>query len=688
VRSPAAGPAPATQEGDPMRQPKLTIVFVLALLALTALGAATALGQAAGGGRPPQITPYPTPDGTLSTPAPAPATPAASGSGRKVPSAFMPVSLFGMNLYLTGLERSDAQASALGALAAQGGVKWSREELSWANIEPQAKGQFAWSTYDRRLGYDTANGINVIGMLLTTPKWASQNAGASDWFWYEPRNQNDYFDFVRAAVTRWKGQIHVWEIWNEPDVINTWKCAGTCNLAADYARLLQGAYAAVKSVDPNARVLIGGLSVHDTNNQGMLFLNQVVAASNGAINFDGLSIHPYMPDRVPEAMRPDSVVQNYQYRLNMANDWINAHGGRPGEIWITEDGQSTCTTCPYRYSEDDQASILARMYGIAAAMPRVVQFDYFQFEDKFNNPADLWGGMAIVRDDGSVKPGYNAYKTAARMLDGATLLGTGPQMIPGGNPQQPDTSDFIGFDYRFTRAGTNLHMVWRVNDSLTLNYPVETAQVDVVDRDGGVTRMSAAGGTVRLTLGPRPIYVVNVNCGARFSDVCPDYWAYTFIESMAQRGIVSGYGDGTFRPDSTATRAQLSKMIVVARGWPVVAPVTPSFSDVPASNPFYGYIETARAHGVISGYSDRTFRPNSTVTRGQLSKMIVSAFGWAINTSGGPHFTDVPASDPFYGFVETAFNHNVVSGYGTVFRPGNPVTRAQLSKMLYAALGQ
>jgi hypothetical protein len=71
-----------------------------------------------------------------------------------------------------------------------------------------------------------------------------------------------------------------------------------------------------------------------------------------------------------------------------------------------------------------------------------------------------------------------------------------------------------------------------------------------------------------------------------------------------------------------------------------------------------------------------------------LSKMIVSAFGWAINTSGGPHFTDVPAGDPFYGFVETAFNHNVVSGYGTVFRPGNPVTRAQLSKMLYAALGQ
>ena len=69
---------------------------------------------------------------------------------------------------------------------------------------------------------------------------------------------------------------------------------------------------------------------------------------------------------------------------------------------------------------------------------------------------------------------------------------------------------------------------------------METAQVDVVDRDGGVTRMSATGGTVRLTLCPRPLYVVNVNCGARFSDVCPDYWAYTFIEFDGAAGIVSG----------------------------------------------------------------------------------------------------------------------------------------------------
>jgi hypothetical protein len=675
---------------------RYSITFVFALLALSLLalpGNTEALQQERSdtyGGRPPQFTPYPDyPPGPPSTPMPGNPTPAPGSQPGKGDPQFMPVSMFGMNLYLTGLERGNSEASTLGTMAAQAGVKWAREELSWANIEPNAKGQFNWSIYDQRLNINTQNGIEVVGMLLTTPRWATTNPNAPDWYWYEPRNYNDYYDFVRAAVTRWRNQVHVWEIWNEPNHAGTWNCLNNCDRAAHYASLLAGAYAAVKSVDPNARVLIGGLYVHDYNNEGMAFLNRVVQASGGAIYFDGLSIHTYMPDRIPESMRPDSVVQNYQYRLHMANDWINAHGGRPAEIWVTEEGKSTCTTCPFRWSEEDQANMLTRMYSISMAAPRVVHFNYFQFEDKFNNPADMWGGMSIVRDNFTVKPAYVAYQTAARLLDGASYTGTGPQMIRGNNPHQPDTSDWVGFDYRFVRNDTALHLVWRPNDVVNVNYPVETSQVDVVDRDGGTRRVTASNGTIPLTIGPRPQYVINVNCVARFSDVCPNYWAYSFIEFLAQRGIISGYADGTFRPNSTATRAQLSKMVVVARGWPITTPPTPTFRDVPATHAFYQYIETARAHNVISGYADGTFRPNNVVTRGQTAKMIVTAFGWALNTSGGPHFSDVPSSNAFYAYIETAFNRGIVTGYADgTFRPNASVTRAQLSKMLYLAMNQ
>ncbi|MFL5731794.1 MAG: S-layer homology domain-containing protein [Chloroflexia bacterium] len=683
-----------------MRNSRYTLAVISAsclLVAFLALSADSVAhsrtnNKGSGEGRSPAFTPYPAlPSGT-STPPPGNPTPRPGSRPTKGNPQFMPVSSFGMNLYLTGLERSDAEATTLGTLAAQGGVKWAREELSWANIEPTTKGQFSWGTYDRRLALDTTNGIDVVGMLLTTPRWSSTNPNASNWYWYEPSNFNDYFDFVRAAVNRWKSSIHVWEIWNEPNHTGTWNCVNNCNRAGDYARLLQGAYVAVKSVDPNARVLIGGLYIHDTNNEGMSFLDQVVAASGGAVNFDGLSVHTYMPDRIPEATRPDSIVQNFQYRLNMANNWINAHNGVPAEIWVTEDGRSTCTTCAYRWSDDDQASMLARMYGIALASPRVVQFDWFQFEDKFNNPADLYGGMSTVHDNYTTKPAYTAYKTAQNMLDGSVFTGFGPQMIPGGNPNQPDDSDYAGFDYRFVRGALPLHMLWRPNNTVTFNYPVETAQVDLIDRDGGTTRLTATNGTVRLSVGPRPQYVLGVSCGARFADVCPDNWAYTYIEYMAQHGIISGYADGTFRPNNTATRAQLSKMTVTALGWPLVTPASPTFRDVPATNPFYSYIETAKSHGVISGYSCGAncfdFRPNNNVTRGQTCKIIVTAFAWPINTAGGPHFTDVPATDPFYNYVETAFNRAIVSGYGTTFRPGNSITRAQVSKMLYLSLTQ
>jgi hypothetical protein len=56
-------------------------------------------------------------------------------------------------------------------------------------------------------------------------------------------------------------------------------------------------------------------------------------------------------------------------------------------------------------------------------------------------------------------------------------------------------------------------------------------------------------------------------------------------------------------------------------------PATPSFSDVAPGSTFYQYVETAKSHGIISGYSDSTFRPAGNATRAQLSKMLALALG-------------------------------------------------------------
>ncbi|MGI8587109.1 MAG: S-layer homology domain-containing protein [Chloroflexia bacterium] len=73
------------------------------------------------------------------------------------------------------------------------------------------------------------------------------------------------------------------------------------------------------------------------------------------------------------------------------------------------------------------------------------------------------------------------------------------------------------------------------------------------------------------------------------------------------------------------TRGQLSKIVVIAAGWTVINPPNPTFSDVPPNSTFYSVIETAVCRGVISGYSDGTFRPNNNAIRGQIAKIVYLA---------------------------------------------------------------
>jgi hypothetical protein len=79
------------------------------------------------------------------------------------------------------------------------------------------------------------------------------------------------------------------------------------------------------------------------------------------------------------------------------------------------------------------------------------------------------------------------------------------------------------------------------------------------------------------------------------------------------------------RPNADVTRGQLSKIVVVAAGWGLINPPTATFTDVPRNSPFYTFIETAACHGIISGYADHTFRPNNSATRGQIAKIVYGA---------------------------------------------------------------
>ncbi len=124
-----------------------------------------------------------------------------------------------------------------------------------------------------------------------------------------------------------------------------------------------------------------------------------------------------------------------------------------------------------------------------------------------------------------------------------------------------------------------------------------------------------------------------------------------------------------------------------------------SFSDVPYGSFYYDYIYYLACNGIVSGYSDTTFRPAANTTRGQLTKIASNAAGFNEPVSG-QLFTDVPPTNPFYVYIQRMATRGLISGYdcggpGEVcdpqrrpyFRWANQVTRGQLAKIVANAKG-
>jgi hypothetical protein len=182
-------------------------------------------------------------------------------------------------------------------------------------------------------------------------------------------------------------------------------------------------------------------------------------------------------------------------------------------------------------------------------------------------------------------------------------------------------------------------------------------------------------------------YARTGGCVMTFTDVRPTDYFYEPVRYLFCAGAISGYSDNTFRPFSNSTRAQITKIVVLGFGFPLVNPPAPTFVDVPPTDPFYTFIETAVSRGLISGYADRTFRPNLNITRAQLSKIVVVADGGALYTPPEPTFDDVPDNHPFYVYIETAYRKGLITGYSNwTFRPSADATRGQISKIVYTAV--
>lgn len=157
------------------------------------------------------------------------------------------------------------------------------------------------------------------------------------------------------------------------------------------------------------------------------------------------------------------------------------------------------------------------------------------------------------------------------------------------------------------------------------------------------------------------------------------YAVWEDAETESHKAYISGYPDGTVGPDKTITRAEAATMF-----YNLLADKTgdvKTFTDVPANQWYAQAVMTLAGKGVISGYPDGTFKPNAPITRAEFVTMAMNFANADKGTACS--FPDVPQNMWYYGAVAGATQNGWISGYpdGT-FGPDRYITRAEVTSVI------
>ena len=166
------------------------------------------------------------------------------------------------------------------------------------------------------------------------------------------------------------------------------------------------------------------------------------------------------------------------------------------------------------------------------------------------------------------------------------------------------------------------------------------------------------------------------------------HWARQNITYLYSNGIISGMPDGTFKPNQRVTRAELASLLVRARGLNSenLTVTNNPFKDVPQSHWAHRDILMAREAGIISGYTDGTFRPNNNVTRAEIAAMLTRAFILTEDRSAA-HFSDVAPDYWAANHIQALARGGITAGHSDgTFKPNNQATRAEVAAFISRAL--
>jgi len=332
---------------------------------------------------------------------------------------------FGINVFLE--QEVDPEKRDLSLrMISEAGFEWIRQEFPWEDIEIHGQGDFedrrhepyrsAWAKYDNIVELAEKYGLSIIARLSNPPAW-SRAAGDDMGAYAPPDDYTDFGDFVHAVVSRYKGRVKYYQIWNEPNIYPEWGEQPVDPEA--YTELLKIGYTRAKETDPDCVIISGALAstieLGPRNLNDFIFLQRMYDA--GARDyFDILAMQGYGLWSGPYDRRMRPRVINFS-RPRYIRDIMVKNGDETKSIWISEMNWNAVPADfpikPYGYvTEEQQARYVVEAYERAQAeWPWVGVVNFWFFKRPSEAEKDQpWYYFRMVEPDFTPLPVYDAVK--------------------------------------------------------------------------------------------------------------------------------------------------------------------------------------------------------------------------------------------------------------------------------------
>jgi uncharacterized protein YkwD len=169
-----------------------------------------------------------------------------------------------------------------------------------------------------------------------------------------------------------------------------------------------------------------------------------------------------------------------------------------------------------------------------------------------------------------------------------------------------------------------------------------------------------------------------------FLDLNSSYQYFESIKFLKDNNVINGYPDGTFRPNNTLKRAELAKIVVLSSKIPEVT-ARNCFPDLDPSQWYAQYVCAAKASGLVQGYVDGTFKPSRDISRAEAIKIMAEAEDFDLDQNVTDVFLDVQINDWFYNYANVSKTLGVLP-FESNLNPGSFITRAEFSEMYARSL--